>query len=188
MDGAANLVSATRELAAVVAGDDRRVHLQAVVDAEHRGDDITRRIIDELAKSFVVPFDREDIHALAERLDDTVDEVAAAAEVVVLHGVDATLPETRVQCDLLIRAAEAVADLFGRLDSLEGLRPGLDAITAIEREGDTVHRAATAELFSGQYAALEVLRHKDVVDGVERALDAVEALADRVEEILIKHA
>ena len=108
-------------------------------DCESRGDEITRTILVRLNKSFVTPFDREDIHALTEELDDVVDEMQAAADLLVLHRVEKPLPEVRDLADILVKAAEANVALIAKLPRLRDMESELEAIgPARERRGQRV--------------------------------------------------
>jgi len=157
-------------------------------DCESRGDEITRTILLRLNKSFVTPFDREDIHALTEELDDVVDEMQAAADLLVLHRVIKPLPEVRDLADILVKAAEANVALIAKLPRLRDMESELEAIGRLESEGDRVYRRVVAHLFSGEFKAFNVLKWKDVVEAIEKAVNNIENISDIVEAIVLKHA
>lgn len=159
-----------------------------VVECERRGDEITRSILARLATSFVTPFDREDIHALAEELDDVCDDMLAVTDLLQLTHVTTVLPELKEQADVLVVMADRTVELLEGLESMKGLEQLLDDIDRLESDGDTVHRRTIARLFSGELDALEVLRWKDIVQAMEAALNAVEDVSDVVESIVLKHA
>ena len=159
-----------------------------VVDCERRGDQLTHQILQRLDGTFVTPFDREDIHALAEELDDVVDDMLAVSDLLQLLSIDQVLPELKEQADLLVQMADQMVGAVGRLRSMRGTGPFLRAIDTLESEGDTVYRRSLGRLFSGDYAALEVLRWKDIVQAMEAALNTVEDISDIVESIVLKHA
>ncbi len=96
-------------------GRDLEKLVTLIGDCERRGDELTRTILSRLNSSFVTPFDREDIHALTEELDDVVDEMQAAADLLVLHRVEKPLPEVRDLADVLVKAAEASVALIAKL-------------------------------------------------------------------------
>jgi hypothetical protein len=159
-----------------------------VADCEHRGDELTRTILRRLNSSFVTPFDREDIHALTEELDDVVDEMQAAAELLVLHRVEKPLPEVRDLADILVKAAEASVALIAKLPRLRGVESELEVIDQLESEADRVYRRSVAHLFSGEFKAFAVLKWKDVVEAIEASVNAIENISDIVESIVLKHA
>lgn len=159
-----------------------------VVECERRGDEITRSILKRLDSSFVTPFDREDIHALAEELDDVVDDIHAVSALLQVVGVAAILPEMLEQADLLVRMAEASVELIDRLEKMKGVRDYLDLIDSLESEGDAVRRRTLARLFSGELPPLDVIKWKDLTEAMEAALNTLEDISDVVESIVLKHA
>jgi predicted phosphate transport protein (TIGR00153 family) len=159
-----------------------------VVDCEHRGDELTTEILHRLDGTFVTPFDREDIHALAEELDDVVDDILAVSSLLRLVSIDDVLPELKEQADLLVQMGDQTVGLIGRLQSMKGTGPFLEAIAQLESEGDGVYHRCLGRLFSGEYDALEVLKWKDIVQAMEAALNTVEDISDVVESIVLKHA
>jgi predicted phosphate transport protein (TIGR00153 family) len=159
-----------------------------VVDCERRGDQLTNEILTRLNSTFVTPFDREDIHALAEELDDVVDDMLAVSELLRVLCIETVLPELKEQADLLVQMADQVVGLLGRLKGMRGTAPFLQGIDQLEKEGDAVYHRTLGHLFSGEYEALEVLKWKDIVQAMEGALNAVEDISDIVESIVLKHA
>jgi predicted phosphate transport protein (TIGR00153 family) len=160
---------------------------ELVRECERLGDEITRSILTRLNKSFVTPFDREDIHALTEELDDVVDDMEAAADLLTLHRVTKTLPEMRELADVLVEAAEAAVTLVAKLPKLRDLTPELEAIDRLESKADQVYRRSVAHLFSGEFDAFDVLKLKDVVEAIEASVNAIENISDIVESIALKH-
>ncbi len=159
-----------------------------VVALERKGDDITRTILSRLNDAIVTPFDREDIYALADRLDDSLDDMRAAADIALLHRVDGTLPGLDDMALILIQSCEAAERLMGRLKNLRDLDSDIEVINKLERDGDALNRRTVAELFSGSYDALTVLKWKDVVEAVEQSVNAIEGVANLVSSIAVKHA
>ena len=163
--------------------------LEAVIACERRGDELTRDILHRLNTSFVTPFDREDIHALAEGLDDVVDDMLEVAYILDLGDRDvSTMPELKQQADILVQMANEVALIGGRLESMKGLAPHLDAIDRLESEGDQIYRNALRRLYSDEFKARVTMYWKDVVETMEAALDTIEDISDVVEAIVLKHA
>jgi predicted phosphate transport protein (TIGR00153 family) len=163
--------------------------LEAVVASERRGDELIREILRRLNTSFVTPFDREDIHALAEVLDDVVDNVMEVGYRLDLGNRDVVaMPELKQQADLLVQMANETVAVVERLGSMKGTAPFLDAIDRLESEGDVVYRNALARLYSGELKASATLYWKDVIDTMEAALDALEDASDVIEGIVLKHA
>jgi predicted phosphate transport protein (TIGR00153 family) len=161
---------------------------ELVAECERRGDELTRSILRRLNSSFVTPFDREDIHALTEQLDDVVDEMQAAADLLALHRVTNILPEMHEMADVLVRAGEANVALISKLPKLKNLDDDLEAIDQLESEADHIYRKSVARLFSGEYDAFDVLKLKDVIEAIEESVNAIENISDIVESIALKHS
>jgi hypothetical protein len=153
---------------------------------EHQGDQTTIEILRLLDTSFITPYDREDIHALTEELDDVVDGIFAAASLIQLADLGDPLPELGEQTTILVAMAEELVGLMGSLQSGQGARYLLERIEHLEREGDAVFRRGIARLFSGEYEALDVIMWKDIVQALEDSINTIEDVSDVVESILVK--
>lgn len=186
---AENLADAARQLRDLL---DEYENIQpkhaAINDCERLGDQLTKAILRRLDSSFVTPFDREDIHALTEQLDDVVDDIQAVSELLLLHDVEEPLPDIREIVDVLVKAADANVALIAKLPKLKGLESDLEAIDRFESEADRLYRKTVAHLFSGDFNAFDVLRWKDIVEAIEDAVNKVEGVSDIVEGIALKHS
>jgi predicted phosphate transport protein (TIGR00153 family) len=188
-EAARNVAECARRLRTLLTNlEDLDEGRKLVRECESKGDELTRSILRRLNSSFVTPFDREDIHALTEQLDDVVDDMEAAADLLVLHRVGKPLPDVVEMADVLVKAAETTVSLVSKLPRLRGLEPDLEAIDALESEADGLYRRSVAHLFSGEYKAFDVLRWKDVVEAIERSVNSIENISDTVESIALKHA
>ncbi len=168
--------------------DQRDSIRERIRQAEHDGDEITHTVMKRINTTFVTPFDREDIYKLASGLDDVMDHMDGAADFVVLHNIADPLPELAKQADVLVRAATVAHDAVGRLKNLRGLEEYWVEINRLENEGDRVYRKTVAQLFSGDFKAMDVLKHKDVIEEMENALDSLEGVANTIESIVLKLA
>jgi predicted phosphate transport protein (TIGR00153 family) len=155
-------------------------------EKEHQGDEYTHEIIRHLNTTFVTPFDREDIHALATGLDDIMDFVEAASDMFVLHQIERPTQTAIEQARILVRITEEVAAGVKGLRKFKGLEKHWTEINSIENEGDMIYRRAVAELFSGDHKALEVLKWKELYEQAEEAIDACERVANILEAIVLK--
>lgn len=163
-------------------------HYDEIKGFERRGDEITRDLHRRLDASFITPYDREDIHALAEELDDVVDDMFSAASLIHLVQLGESLPELAELGDVLVAMAEEMVGLIGSMRTGEGARVRLERIEHLERQGDFVFRRGMGRLFGGEYDALQVIKWKDVVEAMEESLNAIEDVSDVVESILVKNA
>ncbi len=186
---AENLVAAADVLDEFVEQTADRDQLAAKLrDFEHSGDSITHQIFRQLNSSFVTPFDREDIYALASNLDDVMDAMEAAADLIQLTGLDSLPPEMTRQVELLRTATRTTADAMPRLRSMRDLEPYWIEVNRVENEADKLYRRLLSRLFSGDYEALTVLKLKQVADELESAADALEHVANVVETIAVKES
>jgi predicted phosphate transport protein (TIGR00153 family) len=168
--------------------DERKLIAEKMRAAEHAGDEATHAIMRELNETFVTPFDREDIYRLASSLDDVMDAMEAAVDLVVLYKIGELPAEVADQVDVLERAAELTADAMPRLRSMKDLSEYWIELNRLENQADHVYRRLLARLFSGEYDTLTVLKLKEVVDQLEEAADAFEHVANTVETIAVKES
>ena len=185
-----NLVTGARLLKELLGAgpDERKVIAEKMRAAEHAGDEATHAIMRELNSSFVTPFDREDIYRLASALDDVMDAMEAAVDLVVLYQVGELPAEVADQVDVLERAAELTAEAMPRLRSMADLTDFWIELNRLENQADQIYRRLLAKLFNGDYDALTVLKLKEVVDQLEAAADAFETVANTVETIAVKES
>ena len=183
------LVEGARELAEVLSEDaDRSSIARNMKDIEHRCDEVTHDIIRRVNSTFVTPFDREDIYRLASFLDDVMDEMEAAVDYIALYEIGALPPSVDEQIEVLQRAAELTAEAMPRLRTMNDLEEYWIEINRLENVGDRVYRQIIAKLFNGTYDAINVLKLKDVIEQLERAMDSFERVANTVEQIAVKES
>jgi len=169
-------------------GNDREAIAQKMRDAEHAADESTHDIIRRVNSTFVTPFDREDIYSLASGLDDVMDFMEEAVDLVLLYEVEKLPSELANQVEVLQRCSDLTADAMPRLRTMKDLEEFWIEINRLENAGDKSYRRILAKLFSGKYEALEVLKLKDIVDSLEHAIDAFETVANIVEQIAVKES
>jgi len=188
-ESARHLVGGAELLAEMLGeGNDREGIARRMRDAEHEADETTHGIIRRVNTTFVTPFDREDIYALASELDDVMDFMEEAVDLAVLYEV-LTLPsELADQVEVIQRCAELTAEIMPHLRTMQGLEEYWIEINRLENLGDKSYRRILAKLFSGKYEALEVLKLKDIVDSLEDAIDAFESVANIIEQIAVKES
>jgi predicted phosphate transport protein (TIGR00153 family) len=161
---------------------------QRMREAEHAADETTHSIVRRVNSTFVTPFDREDIYSLASALDDVMDMMDEAVDLVLLYEVTTLPPETMEQVEVLQRCAELTAAAMPSLESMGSLDEYWIEINRLENTGDKSYRRILANLFSGEYEALEVLKLKDIVESLEGAIDAFERVANIIEQIAVKES
>jgi predicted phosphate transport protein (TIGR00153 family) len=161
--------------------------LREIKDLEHEGDRLTRALVDLLNRTFVTPFDRDDIYQLATAIDDVCDHVDEAAGNIAGYGITEIRPAARDQGQVILRSAQKLDEAVACLEGFKDASRQLHELRDLEDEGDRLNRAAVSELFSTSNDAMLVLRWKDIHEQLEEAVDACENAADVLEAILVKN-
>jgi hypothetical protein len=169
-------------------GNDRDAVASRMRDAEHAADEATHAIVKRVNSTFVTPFDREDIYALASGLDDVMDMMDEAVDFILLYEVETLPAELSTQVEVLQRCAELTAAAMPRLQAMKDLDEYWIEINRLENTGDKSYRRILANLFGGSFEALEVLKLKDIVESLEGAIDAFEKVANIVVQIAVKES
>src|SRR5205085_2674888 len=151
------------------------------------GDRLTHELVDLLNRTFVTPFDRDDIFRLASALDDVCDHVDEAAGNIVGYGVREIHEAARAQGDVILRAATKLQEAVARLDGFRDSSRQLNELRELEDEGDRLNREAVSELFRTSDDAISIIRWKDIHEQLEEAVDACENAADILETIVVKN-
>jgi predicted phosphate transport protein (TIGR00153 family) len=158
-----------------------------IKELEHEGDRLTYDIIDLLNRTFVTPFDRDDMFRLASALDDICDHIDEAAGNILGYGVGEIRPKAREQGQVLVRAAEKIREAVDLLQGFKDSRRHLAALRDLEDEGDRLNREAVSELFHSGDDPISIIRWKDIHEQLEEAVDACENAADVLEAIVVKN-
>jgi len=167
--------------------DDGRGMLRDIKELEHEGDRLTHEVISLLNRTFVTPFDRDDMYRLASALDDICDHVDEAADNIDAYEVKDVPELAKTQADVILRAAEHLHEAVQRLEGFRDSRRQLVALRELEDEGDRLAREAIADLFRSGQDPITVIRWKDIHERLEEAVDACENAADVLEAILVKN-
>ena len=188
-EAAQHLVVGAELLAEMLAdGSDRVDVANRMRAAEHTADETTHAIVRRVNSTFVTPIDREDIYSLASGLDDVMDMMDEVVDMILLYEVKLLPPELSNQVEVLQRCAELTAQAMPNLRSMQSLEEYWIEINRLENAGDKNHRRILANLFSGEFKAMEVLKLKDIVESLEDAIDAFEKVANIVEQIAVKES
>jgi predicted phosphate transport protein (TIGR00153 family) len=188
---AQNVVEGAQLLVALVADHTRAAELRdQIEEVEHEGDITTHEIADRLNRTFITPFDHEDIHALAGRMDDILDNIEATADRMFLYEAGEASPEMVSLTEVLAETTKALQRAIGGISDIgRNARRIMDyciEIHRLENVGDEQSRSALAKLFQGS-DAMRALKWKEIYDHVETAIDKCEDVAVIVESIVVKH-
>ncbi|MGH3048636.1 MAG: DUF47 domain-containing protein, partial [Gaiellaceae bacterium] len=163
-----------------------REKLRDIRELEHEGDRLTHEVINLLNRTFVTPFDRDDMYRLASVIDDVCDHIDEAADNIDAYEVRDVPLKARQQAEVIHRAASRLHEAVERLEGFRDSQRQLVALRELEDEGDRLSREAIAELFRSGADPLMIIRWKDIHEQLEEAVDACENAADVLEAILVK--
>lgn len=166
---------------------DNREKLRDIRELEHEGDRLTHAVIDLLNRTFVTPFDRDDMYRLASVIDDVCDHVDEAADNIDAYEVRDVPDKARLQAEVIYRAASRLHEAVELLEGFKDSKKQLVALRELEDEGDRLSREAIADLFRSGADPLMIIRWKDIHEQLEEAVDACENAADVLEAILVKN-
>ncbi len=162
-----------------------------ITELEHEGDTITHQIMDQLNRTFVTPFDREDIALLAHTLDDVTDFIQAAADAMLIYKVDRPGQSARELSDAIVQAATEVERAMPQLRHRGEFKQILERcveINRLENVADEVYRSAMSELFDNSTDMANVIKWREIYEHMESATDRCEDVANVLEGVAIKHA
>jgi predicted phosphate transport protein (TIGR00153 family) len=162
--------------------------VSAIKGLEHEADNLTHDIIDRIDRTFVTPFDREDIHALASELDDVIDLIDGTARRATIFRIQKTRPAAVVLAEVLARAAKVVEEGVTDMKDAKHVYAISEKLKTLEEEGDAVYHDAMGKLFAEGGDALEVIKWKDLYDKIEDALDQCEDVGNVLQSIALKNA
>ncbi len=189
-DSAQHLVTGAKLLGELLGADrpGRKVLAKQLNEAEHLADEATHAIMRRVNQTFVTPFDRDDIYELASALDDCMDYMEEASDLIVLYKIDELPPRVAEQVAILQRCAELTAEAMPHLRSMGDLSEYWVEINRLENQADKLHRKLLAQLFDEVTDPIHLMKVKEVVEILEQAADAFEKVANTVETIALKES
>jgi predicted phosphate transport protein (TIGR00153 family) len=166
--------------------------LEEMTQIEHQGDTITHEIMFQLNRSFITPFDREDIGLLAHSLDDVTDLIQSAADTMVLYKVKTPGKRARELADIIVQITTEVEDVMPSLRrhnaNLEKILNSCVEINRLENVADTIYRTALTELFEYDSDIADIIKWREIYEHMESATDMCEDVANVLESVALKHA
>lgn len=165
----------------------RAEHVQAIKAAEHEADGITHEIIDRLDRTFITPFDREDIHELASKLDEVVDLLDGAARRVEIFQITEVHPPAVRLSEVVVRAAAQIEDAVKHMKDGKIVSAKAYELKKLEEEGDAIYHESMGALFAQVHDAITVIKWKELYDKVEDALDQAEDVTNVLQSIALKN-
>ncbi|MEI7632675.1 MAG: DUF47 family protein [bacterium] len=183
-------IEGCKELLELVSnGADVSTRSDRIKEIEHKTDDITHTCIDALHKTFITPIDRGDIHRLIRRLDDIIDAVDAAAMRIKLYEITRMRSEARDVANVLVRATREIGEALKYLRDMKNAREIEEKcimIYQLENDGDVILRAALVRLFKESSDPIEVIKWKEILELLEKAVDRCEDVANIIQGVVIE--
>ena len=189
--GAHNLVLASEALTDLLEHfENVEMKTSHLKELEHEEDNITHELYVQLHQTFVTPLDREDIAALAQRMDDVMDFMEGAATAIRIYGIEEPTGAAKALADLIRLQCLQIEQAIGHLrrgSNLKKIQEQLVEINRLENEADTLFLNASAELFRDDLTSVDIIKWRDIYDQLERATDSAEHVAHVLEGIVLKH-
>ena len=191
-ESARNMVKVSRALQEMIDNwDVMEGRVAEITELEHAGDTITHQIIAQLNRTFVTPFDREDIALLSHTMDDVTDFVHAAADAMLIYKIDSPTQRAKELANIIVEAATEIEKAVGRLrrhSELKLIPERCVEINRLENMADRVFRSAMAELFDDAMDITQVIKWREIYEHMESATDRCEDVANVLEGVALKHA
>ena len=162
-----------------------------IKDIEHKGDKMQHEILKQLNKSFITPFDREDIYAIAKGLDDIIDHIEYTASRFIMLNIDKPTEEARELGDLIAQSCVEVKNVMEEMKSMKSskeLAAKIIEVNRLEEVGDKLSRKAIKDLFRSDKPVLEIIKWREIYEPLENTMDACEDVANAVEGVVMKNA
>lgn len=192
---AENMVKASALLIDLMASNDNAVHEKInkeIKDLEHIGDEITDKIYEQLNKSFITPFDREDIHELAAHIDDVLDSINGVSRRICLYKPKNLIHGYREMADMIYQAAREIETAIHCLNDpvkhKDKITAACERVTDIEHKADEMYFMGASQLFDREMDTKELLKNNKILEILERCVDEEEDVTDTLKAILIKMA
>jgi predicted phosphate transport protein (TIGR00153 family) len=184
------LLQATRELDGLAADlTDVELKVQKIKHLEHEGDQVAHQIFSYIGRTWITPIEREDIHTLASRLDDVLDDVDAVASRLVLFRIDRSTPELKDATALIVQSVQAIQRAVSLLGDMKNGKEIIEAcieVKRLESEADALNRIAIGKLFDDEKDPITLLKWKEIYELLEMATDRCEDVANVLEQIVLK--
>jgi predicted phosphate transport protein (TIGR00153 family) len=163
-------------------------HVSEIRFLEHKGDQLTHALMQKLNRTFITPFDREDIHALGSALDDVLDLVDAAATRFITYKIKKVTPGARQLAKVILHGTELIVNAVAQLSHPQNMLEYCEQLTMVEEEADRIKGECIARLFEDSIDPIEVIKWKEIYEVLEASTDKCEDVADVLESVVLKAA
>lgn len=172
--------------------DNKENYYKKIKEEEKKGDQISTKVFDELNSTFITPFDREDIHALADRMDDVIDRINSTSKRIMLYNPK-DMPASAIElAHQLVEGAiilqKAIDDLTHIRKNAGNLKGRMIELNIMENKADDIYNQFLINLFENEKNAIEVIKLKEIMSEMERATDIAESVGKIIQTIIVKYA
>lgn len=171
-----------------LSSEEKHKMVKRVKDFELNGDKIIHEIIEELHTTFLTPFDGEDIHYVAELLDDVIDLTNGTAKRLVMYNITSITPEMNELNSIIIDCVKELDLSIKGLRKLDNMEKHLIRINTLENEADVVNTKGIADLFEGEKNPVRIIKYKEILEMMDNIIDKCEDIANTLNSLVVKHA
>lgn len=172
--------------------EQRKDFFHQIKEKEHAADVLARRIFDALGTSFITPFDREDIHALADSMDDVIDLANSCAKRLAIYNPKALHAAALELGKIVVDDARCINNAIDYLAAMKkqtvALKDSIEQLHTLENKADEIYERAITELFAEEKDAVELIKNKEILSILERTTDASERIGKALKTIVVKYA
>ena len=190
-----NLIKTAEVLMLLMATEDpeqQDVYIKQIKELERIGDEITHTIFDQLNKSFITPFDREDIQELASNIDDVVDTINGVGQRIRLYKLKTYIPQYIEIAEVIYQAAkeieQSVNHLKDAVSNKDKIIQSCITINTLENKGDDLYHLGISSIFENEKDPFELIKKKEILETLEKSVDKAEDISDAIKTILVKMA
>lgn len=172
--------------------EERKASFRKIKEQERKGDELSHKIFEELSSSFITPFDREDIHLLADCLDDVIDRINSCSKRIAIYNPKKNNPFEQALGEIVKKDAACIDMAMGELASLRKnaskLKEHCKELHDLENRGDDIYENAIIQLFEEEKDGIELIKMKEILNELEKATDASEHVGKALRTIIVKYA
>lgn len=170
----------------------RMNYYRKIKEEERKGDQLSHKVFEELSTSFITPFDREDIHLLADYLDDVIDRVNSCAKRIAIYNPKKNVADAPALVDVVLKGAQCIVQAMEELEALRKnaihLKARCKELHDLENQADDIYELAIIRLFEEEKDGIEIIKTKDILYELEKATDAGERVGKALKTIIVKYA
>jgi len=188
----ANLISISESLILLMQTENNEKRLEVIKTIKQQekiGDNFTHQIFDELNKSFITPFDREDIHQLASTIDDVADSINKVAQRIKLYNPKRLMPSYLQMSQVIYDSVKQLNFLINELEFVKNpkvIKDACDIVSVLEHKSDDIYHESIQDLFNNEKDPIELIKNKEILEALEKTADKTEDVSDVIKTILVK--